>query len=165
MEYFFGFGADNQADMLKAVIGRAPIFSGRAILKNYQLCIQSLDDIPTKGDNPKKILENAWGSGFKSYTIRHHNGEQVHGSLFRITRLERRMLDLWELVDEGWQDSIKVRVVLDSGKEVIARTQCLPDGHNHGDAVNGDMYSPWLMSKENFIRIARHDSKTYSDRL
>lgn len=104
-EYFFGFGADSEADMIAAVIGHKPKFVSRAYLYDYRLCIQSLQDIPTHGANPRQILQRAWGNTFRSYTIRHHKDECIHGSVFRLTRYERRMLDTWELVAEGWQDS------------------------------------------------------------
>lgn len=46
-EYFFGFGADSEVEMIAAVIGRKPKNIGPATLYDYQLCIQGLDDIPT----------------------------------------------------------------------------------------------------------------------
>lgn len=160
-EYFFGFGADSQAEMIEAVIGRKPEFIGSATLEDYQLCIQDLDDITDKGENPKEILRRAWGDRFKSYTIRKHDGEGIEGSLFKITSYERKMLDAWELVPEGWQKSIVVKIKDSKGKTYRARTQALPDGHNHGHSSIGLRYNPWLMPKKDFVRIASNDSKRY----
>ncbi len=158
-EYFFGFGADSEAEMIEAVIGRKPTYLGRAMLYNYQLCIQSLKDIPSTGSDPRSILERAWGSDFKSYTIRPHRGEMVRGSLFRVSGYERRLLDKWELVSEGWQDSRRIYVVTQAGKSVRARTQVLPQGHSHGYTTKGLEYTPWLMPKEDFMRIADLNSE------
>ncbi len=164
-ELFFGFGADSESEMIEAVIGRKPEIVGAAMLENYQLCVQSLEDIPTAGDNPREILRKAWGDDFKSYTIRQHKGVSVHGTLFRIRRRERMMLDIWELVSEGWQDSVVVKVTLPNGKIVRAHTQRLPRGHNHGFASPGMTYKPWLMPKVDFVRIARQDALRYSELL
>ena len=53
-QYFFGFGADFESDMIKAVIGRNPEKIGEAILKDHQLSIQSLEDMPTSGHNQEQ---------------------------------------------------------------------------------------------------------------
>lgn len=160
-EYFFGFGADSQAEMIEAIIGRKPEFIGSTILHDYQLCIQNLEHIPTTGANPREILRRAWGDGFRSFTIRHHEGGEVEGSIFKMTSYERKMLDAWELVSEGWQDSIIVKVSDSSGNSYKARTQALPKGHDHGQSTEGIKYNPWLMPKEDFLRIAGEDNKRY----
>ncbi|NCU43897.1 hypothetical protein EOL71_02935 [Candidatus Saccharibacteria bacterium] len=147
--------------MIAAVIGRKPKNIGSATLYDYQLCIQGLDDIPTSGANPREILREAWGDTFISYTIRHHKGEKVTGTIFKMTAYERKMLDAWELVPEGWQDSIVVRVKAEDGAIYRARTQCLPNGHNHGYTSIGRDYNPWLMPKQDFVRIANDDIKRY----
>ncbi len=162
-ELFFGFGADSESEMIEAIIGRKPDIVGAATLENYQLCVQSLEDIPTSGDNPREILRKAWGDDFVSYTIRQHKGVSVHGTLFRIRCRERMMLDIWELVREGWQDSVVVKVKLSNGKTVRAHTQRLPRGHNHGYTSQGISYKPWLMPKVDFMRIARQDALRYSE--
>lgn len=161
MEYFFGFGADSQAEMIEAVIGRRPEFIGSATLEDFQLCIQNLDDITDAGENPREILRRAWGDNFRSYTIRHHQNKKVEGSIFMVTSYERKMLDAWELVPEGWQDSIVVMVKDGDGKTYRARTQALPAGHNHGTVAPESKYNPWLMPKEDFIKMATQDSKRY----
>lgn len=160
-EYFFGFGADTETEMIEAVIGRKPEYITPASLHDYQLCIQELDDISAAKGNPREILRRAWGDSFKSYTIRQHKGETVSGSIFKITGYERRMLDAWELVPEGWQDSIAVKVTGRNGKTYRARTQRLPKGHNHSHAATGLKYTSWLMPKKDFMRIAHNDAKRY----
>ena len=160
-EYYFGFGADSETAMIESIIGRKPEYIGPAILKNYQLCIQNLDDISTYGANPREILRKAWGDNFKSYTIRQHKNESLSGSIFKITSYERKMLDAWELVPEGWQKSVKIKAVAKDGKTYFARTQCLPMGHDHGYTTSGTNYNPWLMPKKDFMRIAINDSKRY----
>ncbi len=162
-ELFFGFGADCESDMIEAVIGRKPTIVSEAILPGYQLCIQSLEDIPVSGANPREILQRSWGNDFVSYTIRQNKEEQVKGTLFSMSQRERMMLDIWEMVPEGWQDSVVVRVKLPNGKFVRARTQRLPRGHNHGYSTSGLNYKPWLMPKADFLRIASQDAFSYGE--
>ena len=151
--------------MIEAVIGRKPEYVDSAILRDYQLCIQNLEDISTSGANPREILRKAWGDNFKSYTIRQHKGEMVSGTIFKMTAYERKKLDAWELVPEGWQDSVVVKTEGRNGKTYRARTQRLPKGHNHGYTAMGIEYTPWLMPKRDFVRIASGDAKRYESFL
>ncbi|MFZ1258336.1 MAG: gamma-glutamylcyclotransferase family protein [Candidatus Saccharimonas sp.] len=153
-EYFFGFGADQEVDMIAAIIGRQPRIVGVAVLEGYQLCIQSLEDITDKRANPRAILERTWGKGFRSYAIRPVLGSKVRGTVFEVTKAERLLIDAWELVPEGWQDSAEVTVVGEDGHVYKAYTQVLAKGQREGDTVNGMMYRSWLMPKEDFVRIA-----------
>ncbi|MBP9132038.1 hypothetical protein KBF61_02810 [Candidatus Saccharibacteria bacterium] len=71
------------------------------------------------------------------------------------------MVDAWELVNEDWQYSRKVKVETTNGKKLVCRTQVLPEGHNHGHAVKGTTYHSWLMPRTDFLRIARSDAAHY----
>lgn len=55
--------------------------------------------------------------------------------------------------------------MLDNGTVVKARTQALPAGQNHGQTAHGIAYHPWLMPKQDFVRIARADAKRYASLL
>lgn len=160
-EYFFGFGADREDVMLEAIIGHTPKVIGTAILPGYALCIQKLSDIPETGNNPREILRNAWGDTFVSYCIDKQQGAAVHGTLFEVTVKERVMIDIWELVYDGWQRSAIVTVKLPDGRRVRARTQLLRRGQSHGKIVDDHVYHSWLLPVGDFVRIANEDSRRY----
>ncbi len=160
-EYFFAWGANIEVEMLEAIIGRKPEFISNVVMSGYELCVQTLIDIPTSGANPRAILHKAWGDNFKSYAIRESRGQKVAGTLYKITSYERKMVDAWELVPEGWFKSDLVEVTDSNGKKYKARTQVLPASHNTGKPVDGLNYKPWIVPKEDLLRIAKKDSKRY----
>jgi hypothetical protein len=164
-EYFFGFGADCEEQMLTAIIGRKPEIVGPAVIRGFELCIQSLDDITDKGDNPRKILEDVWGPEFKSYVISPNADAELKGTLFIMTERERVMVDMWELVYEGWQKSVVVPAVLADGHVLNARTQVLAEGQSKGEVIRSQDYHPWVLPVEDLVTIARHDAQSYPERL
>ena len=160
-EYLFAWGANIKGEMFEAIIGRKPELISKLILNDYELCIQTLQDVPTAEPNPRAILQRAWGENFKSYAIRKRQGKSVSGALYKITSYERKMVDAWELVPEGWFVSKVVSIQNSEGREFKAHTQVLPPSHDSGKAVDGINYEPWIVPKEQLLRIARTDSKRY----
>lgn len=67
--YFFGYGADREPVMIKAIIGHKPQFVAKAVLNDFELHIQDISEIKATGANPQKLLRNCWGDDFKSYVI------------------------------------------------------------------------------------------------
>lgn len=159
-EYFFGYGADKHNEMISAIIGEDPEWLTNATLNDYQLCIQTLDDIPNSGANPRAILEKAWGNKFRSYAIRKHKGEKVEGSVFRLNSSQRKLIDDWELVSEGWQESVIVTVVGNDGRKYTAHTQSLRQGNNHGEGQISSSYKLWLMPRVRLLALARKIRKS-----
>ncbi|NCU37938.1 gamma-glutamylcyclotransferase [Candidatus Saccharibacteria bacterium] len=160
MNIFFGFGANREVAMIQAITGKSPQIVGEATLRGYQLCIQSLKDIPTHGHNPRRLLRKAWGSDFRSYVIRKEKSSSVGGTVFRISRYDRKLLDMWELVPKDWQYSTVVRVTLANGKTIRARTQTLPI-EQQCKKVTSVSYASWLMPEEDFVDIASRSAVRY----
>lgn len=163
--YYFGWGANSEAEMVASVIGRVPDAICKAVLRDYQLCVQTLKDVPDNGDSPRAILRKVWGEDFKSYVIQQSKGHKLEGSLYRMTAKEIKMLDIWELVIEGWQEPVMVEVVDEQGKVFKAHTQAIPKDQSYSYAAEGFGYNPWIMPKQDLIRVARNDAKRYPNLL
>ena len=153
--YFFGYGADQEEDMIFAVSGERPQIVGKAILPDYELRVQTLAEITTAGANPQQLLRKAWGNSFKSYVIMPRTGATVEGVLFKLSLKARNKMDNWELVQLGWYDKKFVKVkVIGSNKTVRAETQVLGQGQSAKITVKPGNRS-WLMPKHRFLTIAR----------
>ena len=164
-ELFFGFGANHDDAMIEAIIGRRPRNLGKVTLHGYELCVQKLEDITDRGANPRAILSEAWGDDFESYVIRENRDSKVIGTLYEMTRRERVMVDIWELVHDDWQQSIELTVELEDGSEVMARTELLNPRQSIDRVVPEEFDKPWLMPRSDFVRIARWGSRRYFDIL
>ena len=155
--YFFGYGADREVDMIRAITGRKPKVVGAAILKGYELYVQPLECITNSKKNdlrPRELLRRTWGNEFTSYVIVPNSNESVCGTLFRISLHDRHLIDNWELVSLGWYDKLFTEVERDNGKKYRCETQVLAPGQQPGRRVDGIDYRPWLVPKERLMEIA-----------
>lgn len=158
--YFFGYGADKEVDMIKAITGRKPHVVGDAILGDYELCIQALKDIPQKSMHIREMIGRGWGPDFLTYTIRPKTGSKVHGTLFRLSLHDRHAVDRWELTYAHWYEKTFINVVLEStGKVYQTETQIMGKGQTVSKVVSGFNYPAWLNPKAHFMRIAALDRK------
>jgi hypothetical protein len=158
--YFFGYGANRDPEMIAAIIGHRPKVIGKATLENYQLRIQSFQEIPGTTSKPLVLLKS-WGQSFKSYEITPQPGSKVSGTLFRITLHDRHLIDKWEFADTDWHDKVLVKVRLqNSGKTYPARTLQLGAGQRAKTLADGMAYDPWLQPKSHFIRMAEKFPKS-----
>ena len=154
--YYFGYGADREVDMLRAITGHTPKLLGEAVLPGYSLHVQSLKDITTRHANPQRILEENWGKKFKSYVVVPQKNAKVIGNLYQMSLHDRHLIDDWELVDEGWYCKEFVRVQLrSSGKLYRVETQVLAAPQKPGQVVNGAVYKSWLQPKKLFVSLAK----------
>jgi hypothetical protein len=150
--YFFGYGAEREADAIHAITGRKPRVVGPAILKDYELRVQSLEEAH---DRLRPIFKNAWGESFRSYVVVPEAGGTVKGTLYKVSLHDRHLIDEWELTELGWCEKIFIRVTLESSLKVYdAETQRLGAGQKATIVANGTDYSPWLQSKKKFVQIA-----------
>jgi hypothetical protein len=156
--YFFGYVTGDGADeMIPAVTGETPKVIGEAILDGYELHIQKLSEVTTTGVNPQKILRKVWGDSFRSYVLVKQPGSQVKGVLLRLSIRARHKMDAWELVQMGWYQKEFVEVALvHNGKRYRAETQVLSPSQ-HATQVAPVRHRFWLMSKQKFLRLARHE--------
>ncbi len=153
--YFFGYGADQEEDMISAITGHKPKIIGKAVLHDYELRIQDLSEVTTKGDNPQKLLRDNWGDTFKSYVIVPKTGAKITGVLFKLSIIDRHLVDAWELVQLGWYSRIFVDVELtENGKKYTAETQVL-NSDQKAQKVAKPGYRSWLMPKRKFLEIAK----------
>jgi len=153
--YYFGYGADSEPDLLHAITGRRPKVIGTALLQNYELRIQELAEVTTKGLNPQEILRKAWGNDFKSYVIVAKAGAEVRGTLYRLSLHDKHLIDVWELVDAGWYEKAFVNVGLVGTPKVYqTETQVLAPKQSATISTDGATYTPWLMPKERLLFVA-----------
>jgi gamma-glutamylcyclotransferase (GGCT)/AIG2-like uncharacterized protein YtfP len=157
--YYFGYGTGEEIEMIAAVTGRRPKAVGTAILDDYKLSIQGINEVPTSGENPQQILINAYGKTFKSYVVVPEKNNVVVGMLYRLSLHERHLIDKWELVELGWYKKTFVSVKLKSGKRYLAETQILGDGQTAHIVAPKYGYKPWLVSKRLLMSRAKHAKK------
>ena len=155
--YFFGYGADGEPDMIRAITGRTPKVIGPALLRGYELRVQDLSEVTAKGTNPQKTLRDSWGDNFVSYVIVPREGSVVSGTLFRMRLSDRHAVDRWELVHMGWYDRAFVDVECMNGKKIHAETQVLAKGQRAAKGVDGLEYSSWVMPKRALLAMAESD--------
>jgi hypothetical protein len=103
--YFFGYGANRDAQKISKVLGKTPIYHIGAELEGYQLVYQTLDQIP---DPPRKLLEAAWGNTFKAYTINQGSGV-VGGVVWEFEPEDLVVMKKWEF-DGVWRQFIPVKI-------------------------------------------------------
>jgi hypothetical protein len=162
--YFFGYGADREPEMIRAITGRKPRVIGQALLYDYELRVQGLDEVTARGLNPQKILRNAWGDSFRSYVIVPSPGAVVSGTLFKISLHNRHLVDEWELIELGWYDKAFISVkTVNSGREYQAETQVLGSGQHASRQADGLLYKSWLQPKQRFISIALENNGAHRE--
>ena len=115
---YFGYGAYRSKVLFEEILGH-PLHDGYgAILHNYQLAYQTLNDIP---EVPRAILQKSWGEHFRCYTIV-PGINIVAGVIWELTDADLLRLKKWEF-DTVWKEFIPVEVTIHSGKKINAITE------------------------------------------
>jgi len=168
---YFGYGANRDQKMMEWITGNANLEGKSAVLKDFQLCIQRLDQVPdivTESSpapiSPRKILENNWGKDFKSYIIKPSTGKEVHGMLWELSALERELVREWELVEYGWYVDIKSEVTIEGSTVLDIETEGLRKGQEVDSEINEKDYETWLNNPETFKRVAEKSRSNYFER-
>jgi len=150
MIYFFGYGADKDADMMKAVIGRVPK-GEKAAVSGFELCVQSLADLPFAA---QKIVKRSWDESdhFKSYAIRPSKNMDsiVTGTMWELTPFERKLVDNWELT-ELWYNVFFLTI--EASKKIQVEIQVINDQQIRR-IINGKRYKTFLNSKKKMLETA-----------
>ena len=146
---YFGYGANSTSEMMKAIIGRVP-HGKPATLSDYELCIQTWNEIPK---NVRKILQTGWNQDFKTYCIRPKKGKEVVGTLWEITKVERKSVSRWEF----WYEKIKVSVRV-GNKTIKTETEMINDP-NIKVVVDGTKYEPFPVPKQEILAHAQKTRK------
>ena len=150
MQFYFGFGANRSADMIRAITGRSAIGVPAQIM-HFQLCIESLRNIPLRA---RHILAEKWNENFVSYGIVPKREQQVRGHLWLLTDRQRECVRQWELVG-AWSQDVCVtayinffglRIAIPAVSEALLQQKVTP--------VDGAQYETFIVPKEQILRIA-----------
>lgn len=132
--------------MVEAIAARKP--SGiPARLENYELLVQSWDEIPLEA---RKVLQKHWGTNFRTYCIKPKRGAVVTGYVWFLTPAERERINRWEF----WYKPITVWVTLDTGETVEAESEMI-DSSEDSESADGENYPMFLNDKHTMLEIAR----------
>src|SRR3990170_7671433 len=102
---YFGYGANSRREMMEAITGNPHLVGHPAALKGFRLCVQRLDQVP---EAARKILRDHWPESFESYIIKPGSeSDEVAGTVWDLTPLERELVRDWELVDVGWYQDME----------------------------------------------------------
>jgi len=150
--YYFGYGANVDADMLEAIIGRRP--EGKlAKLKSFELCVQHWHEIEEKVRN---LLAKYWNESFRSYSIRPAESEEVQGIVWEITEQEHKRIGKWEL-HKLWYMPTKV-FVESEGRIVEAMTEIINDKSlRTALEIHGESCPVFLNDKNKMLNTARKE--------
>jgi hypothetical protein len=150
MKLYFGFGANRDAAMIKAITGRSA-FHLPACLDGWHLCVQQLGDIPHK---VQRILRRAWGDNFVSYGLVKQPSSCVTGSLWLLTNAQRQAIRDWEFVG-SWSHIVEVKaninlfglkLLIDAETEHLAKQKVT--------FVDGLNYPTYLVPQAHILQIA-----------
>ncbi len=149
--YYFGYGANRDADMMHAMIGRRP--EGKpAKLRNFELCVQHWHEVEEK---VKKALTTCkWDSAFRTYCARLNVGKATEGTLWLITKDEHRHVGNWEMHGHWYKP---VKIFLESeGKIVEAVTEIINDKTLRSAAeIYGEKHPIYLNDKKQMFDAAK----------
>jgi hypothetical protein len=170
---YFGYGANSQREMMEAITGNKNLAGQPGVLKGFKLCIQKIDQVPDSvfpGSpapvSPKKILKDSWGEDFETYIIKPgEETDEVTGTIWELTPLERELVRDWELVDFGWYKDMKGKAVTLDGEDIVVQTEGLREGQEIDREVNDKNYKPFLNRLEDFQRVAEKSRREYLERI
>jgi hypothetical protein len=141
--YYFGYGKNKDPFLFEKILGVIPEGGDGALIQNYNLCYQSLDQIPNP---PANILLDVWGKDFHAYTLTSGQG-MVVGLIWTI---EDTMLDRikeWEF-DGVWRKIIEVEVITYDNKKIKCFTDIALNNDKYIEIVDGLNYPTDLNEKK-----------------
>ncbi|EKD86923.1 MAG: hypothetical protein ACD_37C00100G0003 [uncultured bacterium] len=168
---YFGYGANSDSRMMEAITGSQNLVGKPAVLKDWELCLQRLDQIPDRVVSsapvplsPQKEIRRNWDENFLTYVIRPANGKEVHGTMWELTPQERELVRDWEMVDFGWYEDEDVEIVTPEGA-IQVQTEVLGDEQEIDRVVDEAGYPPFPNDLSDFLRIAEQSRREYFQRL
>ena len=170
---YFGYGANRQPEMMEAITGNTNLIGRQAILKGFKLCVQRMDQVPDSvfpGSpapiSPKKILKESWPDNFKTYMIKPGGeADEVMGTIWELSPLERELVRDWELVDFGWYKDMKGKAGTLDGQIFDVQTEGLRDGQEVDREIDEENYKPFLNPLSDFQRVAEKSRREYLERM
>lgn len=169
---YFGYGANRDPRMIAAILGKTAdqLTGDKAVLKDFGLAIQKLDQIPATAPegsdlmiSPRDVIEEKWGTNFKTYTIFPKTGSYVLGTIWELTAEERERVRDWELVGDWYKDDSGIAQTNYGNLPVV--TESIGDGQAYESEVNGLEYETWLAPPVRFEIIAGVVRHEYDQRL
>lgn len=154
---YFGYGANRDADMMEAMVGRKPTGSP-TILEDYELCVQVWDEIPD-GIVKQTLEKSGWDSTFRTYCIKPAAGKTVNGTAWILTRHEfDELVGAWEM--HGlWYEPTEVSVADIQGQTYRAKTEIIADPRIR-QTVDGT-YPTFLNDRAKMLDAASMCRKAY----
>lgn len=166
---FFGYGANRDPDLMRALFGRLPAGQPKTVvLPGHELVIQTLDHVPdaVMPDapaelSPQALLKDVWDDSFRAYSARPAAGKSIVGTLWKFTPRQLEMMRDWELIDFGWHQETQVTVIDYARRKFTATTPLLGDNERVLQTIpDGTQYPNFLNSQRKTIanaQRARHD--------
>ncbi len=166
---YFGYGANRDPQMMEAITGNGNLAGRKAVLKDFQICIQRLDQVPPKA---QKILRKAgWtDETFSTYTIRPDEGNEdslVHGMIWELTEHERNLVRNWELVGLWYKETncqVMADQIIGEWSLIDVITEQLGDGQKIKEVADGTNYKTFLNDREVMFGVAREARRQYIER-
>jgi len=156
--FYFGYGANRDAEMINALIGRKP--KGKpAKLFAHKLYVQAWTDIPNE---VRDELSPHWTDTFKSYIVcpTENSSDFVVGKLWEISRSERKILDAWE-VSGKWYDIDVLQYEDNDGVNVQIEVPMIKNAGN-SKQVSGKYYKNFINSKDKMLLVAKKLRSKYT---
>lgn len=152
MKFYFGFGANRDREMIKAITGHYPIFGFTGEIKNFCLCYQNMEQIPKLA---QKNLKNFWDKNFRSYAIYPAKNNSVSGMVWLITNWQRKKISDWEL-DGLWSNKIKTRariIIFNKMLELPVETEIIQ--HQKHITLKQKRYQTFIVPRKKILQVAR----------
>jgi len=165
--FYFAYGQNRDSEMIEAITGRKPGVSYEAVLKDYELCVQNLGQIP---EIPRGIVARYWEGelNFKARILRPKKGSQVKGTVHLLSPDEWEMKKNYELVEVGWSEERPITIPgVSEGSQINAVTEVLgPDQEVERveDGMDPNL-SLFLNDREKTIQIASQVRREFLQRV
>lgn len=106
---YFGYGANSRKEMMEAITGNKNLNGQPGVLRGFKLFVQKMNQVPDSvfpgapaPISPKVILKPNWGDDFETYIVKPAGEkDEVAGTVWELTSLQRELVRDWELVDFG----------------------------------------------------------------
>lgn len=170
--FYFGYGANSQREMMKAITGNKDLKGIPATLSGVALYVQRLDQVPDRvvptspePISPKASIKKHWSGDFTTYMIKPKENSFVKGTVWELNRQERELVREWEMVDFGWYKDMKGKAIADDGREIEIETEGWREGQEVEREIDGKNYTPFLNKLEDFQRVADKTRRGYFERI
>lgn len=152
---YFGYGANRDPEMMKAIIGRMPD-GEEAKISGFELCIQHWQEMT---DKVRQGLTGSWDEHFRSYILRPaiRQPKPVVGKVWHLTPLERKLIDNWEMTGI-WYNIFLLEYF--NPQRIQVEIQVVNDPQIK-QSVSGSRYKTFLNRKAKMLRVAKRCRQYY----